>query len=80
MKFYETFKGYTKDESIEAALNSEVDVISKISEEMMTDEENESDGLLRDYLAASEIERSIMDSVLVRLCGWSMEMIITLAK
>ena len=80
MKIYERFKGNTKDESIITALDSEVDVVSKILEEMVTDDENESDGLLRDYLEASEIERSIMDSVLARLCGWTMEMIITLAK
>lgn len=82
-KFYDWAKGETKMETIKAAYDvqsendyGEFDVIGKIIDEALSDTENESCRLLRNYLDADETERAIMDSVLVCLCGWTMETII----
>ena len=75
-KFYEWAKGGTKADSILKALVADADVISTIRQEAESDEENESAKLLNMYHNASDEEKAIMDSVLVTICGWTMESII----
>lgn len=70
------FLGSTAKEEIQTALDKNLDVISAIKEEAMTDEENESINLLTYYLDATDEERSIMDCILVCICGWTMSTII----
>ena len=70
------FLGSTTKEEIQTALDKNLDVISAIKEEAMTDEENESINLLTYYLDATDEERSIMDCLLVCICGWTMSTII----
>lgn len=79
-KFYDWAKGKTKTETIQRARKAEYDVVNQILIEMETDTENESMKLLSDYAKANESERAIMDSFLVRLCGFTMESIIAKAK
>lgn len=70
------FLDNTGQEEIKDAMRRKLDVISTIKEEAWSDEENESANLLRYYLNATDEERSIMDCVLVTICGWTMSTII----
>lgn len=70
------FFGNTDDEQIEYAMKEKLDVISAIKEEAMSDDENESFNLLNYYRSASDEQRSVMDCVLVCICGWTMNTII----
>lgn len=70
------FLDHTGQEEIEDAMRKKLDVISTIKNEAMTDDENESYNLLSYYLQATPEEKSIMDCVLVCICGWTMSTII----
>ena len=72
MAFFEN----TGTEDIEYAMKRKLDVISTIKEEAWSDDENESYNLLKYYLNATDEKRSIMDCVLVTICGWTMSTII----
>lgn len=64
--------GCTTDDDVA----TDKDVISYIQAEMFNDDENDSIKLLDLYRNANEIERAIMDSVLVCICGWTMSHIV----
>lgn len=70
------FYGNTNDEEIKTAMRHKLDVINTIKKEAMSDDENESYNLLNYYRMATEEQRSIMDCVLVTICGWTMNTII----
>jgi hypothetical protein len=70
------FLNHTGTEEIEDAMRRKLAVMDTIKEEAMSDEEDESYNLLNYYLHASPEERSIMDCVLVCVCGWTMSTII----
>lgn len=74
--FFEYCLGTTKDETLNEAIIHERDIISTITEEMLADQGYDPAILLQLYKKADELERAIMDSVLMCLCGWSMESII----
>lgn len=76
VKFYNWAKGNTTKEDVEYAINEDLDVISQIQTEMMTDYDCDSMSVLVDYMNANEDERAIMDALLINLCGWSMGSII----
>ena len=74
--FFEYCLGKTTDETLNEAIIHERDIISTITEEMLADQGYDPAILLQLYKKADELERAIMDSVLMCLCGWSMESII----
>jgi len=78
--FYNWACGATSTGTIEQAITDELDVISTIETEILSDESNESMKLLAMYKDATEEERAIMDTMLVDICGWTMGSIIMLAS
>jgi hypothetical protein len=72
--------GLTSDEIIAEAQEKNLDVVSQITEEIMTDDTNESSRILDLYKRANSQERAIMDALLIDLCGYSMSSIIDHAK
>lgn len=70
--FYTPFLGNTETELIDAAIEKEVEVLDIFREEFETDGDSKSANLLWLFKNASDVERAIMDTVLVELCGWSM--------
>jgi hypothetical protein len=51
-------------------------IIPTIFAEMESDDENESEKLLKYYLDAAWKERAVVDNVLLYLCGWSFKTIL----
>jgi hypothetical protein len=51
-------------------------IVPTIMEEMQTDRDNESWGLLHHYKACDAKERAAFDAVLLFLCGWTFETIL----
>ena len=74
--YFEYCLGKTKDETLNEAIIHKRDIISTITEEMLADQGYDPAILLQLYKKADELEQAIMDSVLMCLCGWSMESII----
>ena len=73
---FSVFTGDTTSQEAQAAIKNQLDVVSAIEMEMLSDDENESLYLLDLYVKGTARERSIMDSVIVALCGWTMSTII----
>ena len=80
MIFRTCYKGETEDQTIKEAQENKCDIVGQIMEEMMSDDENDTERLLFAYENATEEERAIMDYVLVCLCGYTMNTIIEHAK
>jgi hypothetical protein len=55
-------------------------IVSRVQEYMVTDDDDQSDRLLRDYQAASDVEKKAIDAALICLCGYSLKTIIEEAK
>lgn len=75
------FRGSTDDECLLRAIQKREDdetfsITSTVLQQMQTDDDDETDKLLSFYLQANEAERSIMDYLLVSLCGWTMATLI----
>jgi len=51
-------------------------IIPTIFAEMESDDENESEKLMKYYLDAAWKERAVVDNVLLYLCGWSFKTIL----
>jgi hypothetical protein len=52
-------------------------LIPTLYAEMETDGENESEELLEYYLNCNQQERDVVDNVLMYICGWTFETLLT---
>lgn len=79
-ELYQYNIGKTTDVMIKKAEEKNLDLVGQIAEEIFNDDENDTSNLLRLYKEANETERAIMDSMLVSICGWTMNTIIENAE
>ena len=70
----------TTKEEVQDAIDDQLDIISQVMSEMLSDDENDTTRLLCMYLEGTPEERAIMDEVLVCLCGECMSSIINHAE
>lgn len=70
-RYYDYNIGVTTDESLEIAEMEELDVVGQIVADILEDEENDSENLINLYINADETERAIMDSMLINICGYT---------
>lgn len=56
-----------------------LDVITTIQEQMLNDDENDSDRLIRTYEQADAAGKALIDDVLISICGYSMPSLLGMA-
>lgn len=77
--YVDVYEGQTTDEDIQKGfqlIEQEKSIVGKITEEMISDGDDESDKLLTLYLESTPKERALLDCALIALCGWSLHTII----
>jgi len=57
-----------------------LDVITTIQTQMMSDDTNDSDRLIRTYEGADEATKAVIDDVLITLCGYSMPSLLEMSS
>ena len=77
--YVDVYEGQTTDEDIQKGfqlIEHEKSIVGKITEEMISDGDDESDKLLTLYLESTPKERALLDCALIALCGWSLHTMI----
>lgn len=77
--YVDVYEGQTTDEDIQKGfqlIEQEKSIVGKITEEMISDGDDESDKLLTLYLESTPKERALLDCALIALCGWSLHTMI----
>ena len=67
-------------DKIKMAIEEDLDIVSEVQEQMLSDMENDSRILLNRYNGETPEVREAMDFVLICLCGYSMESLIDRAE
>lgn len=79
--YVDVYTNQTTDEDLRAGYQlteQEESIIGKITQEMMSDGDDDSDKLLDLYLESTAEERALLDCALITLCGWSLHTIISM--
>lgn len=77
--YVDVYMGQTTDADLRAGYQlteQEESIIGKITQEMISDGDDDSDKLLDLYLESTAEERALLDCALIALCGWSLHTII----
>ena len=77
--YVDVYEDQTTDEDIQKGfqlIEQEKSIVAKITEEMISDGDDESDKLLNLYLESTPKERALLDCALIALCGWSLHTMI----